>query len=57
MIIRNITDKYLYFCQVYSKRLNLALKLQKWFIITKIQIKVVLLRVDIKLINIDEEKI
>jgi hypothetical protein len=35
----------------------LALKLQKSNTVTKIQIKVVLLRLNIKLINIDEEKI
>jgi len=37
--------------------LRLALKLQIRDTVTKIQIKVVLLRLNIKLINVDEEKI
>ena len=37
--------------------LRLALKLQMRDTVTKIQIKVVLLRLNIKLINVDEEKI
>jgi len=37
--------------------LRLALKLQKRFTMTKIQIIMVLLRLNMKLINIDEEKI
>jgi hypothetical protein len=37
--------------------LRLALKLQKSSIVAKVQIKVVLLRLNIKPIKIDEEKI
>jgi len=42
---------------VFFLQLRLALKLQKSYTVTKIQIKVVLLRLNIKLIKIDEEKI
>jgi len=40
----------------YPEFKRLALKLQTSITVTKIQIKVVLLRLNIKLINIDEEK-
>ena len=42
---------------VYSLTIILALKLQKRATVTKIQIKMVLLRLNIKPINVDEEKI
>jgi hypothetical protein len=57
-MISNDLDKINSFLPAdFSSLYRLALKLQKRSTVTKIQIKVVLLRLNIKLINIDEEKI
>jgi len=57
MISNDLIKKSSFLFPVFFCRLRLALKLQKSNTVTKIQIKVVLLRLNIKPINIDEEKI
>ena len=57
MIISHLVENKSFSLSVFSMLIRLALKLQKSMTVTKIQIKVVLLRLNIKLINIDEEKI
>jgi hypothetical protein len=57
MVMRIIDTDYIVFNARISYLRKLALKLQKYLPVTKVQIKVVLLPLNIKLINIDEEKI
>jgi hypothetical protein len=57
MISNDLIKDRSFYWPVFSILLRLALKLQKSNKVTKIQIKVVLLRLNIKPINIDEEKI
>jgi len=57
MISNDLINKSSFLFPVFFCRLRLALKLQKSNTVTKIQIKVVLLRLNIKPINIDEEKV
>ena len=57
MISNELMNKSSFLWLVFFLQLRLALKLQKSNTVTKIQIKVVLLRLNIKLIKIDEEKI
>jgi hypothetical protein len=57
MISNDLIKDRSFYWPVFSILLRLALKLQKSNKVTKIQIKVVLLRLNIKSINIDEEKI
>jgi len=57
MISTDLIKNRSYYPSVSAILLRLALKLQKSITVTKIQIKVVLLRLNIKPINIDEEKI
>jgi hypothetical protein len=55
--MRTIYIEFLVFNKEYPDLLKLALKLQKYFSVTKVQIKVVLLPLNIKRINIDEKEI
>jgi hypothetical protein len=57
MISSDIIKDRIFKSLVFYIRLILALKLQMSISVAKIQIKVVLLRLNIKPINIDEEKI
>jgi hypothetical protein len=57
MISNDLVKKRPFLTSVFCSGLRLALKLQKSNTVTKIQIKVVLLRLNIKLVNINEEKI
>jgi hypothetical protein len=59
IIMINSQLKYItsFLTKLLSCMLRLALKLQKSSIVAKVQIKVVLLRLNIKPIKIDEEKI
>jgi len=57
MIISDLIENKSFSLSVFSILLRLALKLQKGTTVTKIQIKVVLLPLNFKLIKIDEEKI
>jgi hypothetical protein len=57
MIISDLIENKSFSQSVFSILLRLALKLQKGTTVTKVQIKVVLLPLNFKLIKIDEEKI
>jgi hypothetical protein len=57
MIISHLVKNKPFSLSVFSMLIRLALKLQKGMTVTKVQIKVVFLPLNFKLIKIDEEKI